>query len=150
MPDETPHEPSGWQIMRLMDERDRLYLERRHADRDQIAAMIIAVKEASQAAFAAAKESAAKADLASEKRLDSFNVSRAQLSDQAATFLTRAEFEAHHTALTNATAELAARLEQFGGRQTGLSDARGVTIAAVGILIGLSGVITSIIIAVTR
>lgn len=150
MPDDPEREPSGWEIMRLMNERDRLYAERRHADRDQLASLIMSVKEAAQAATASAKEANGKAEAANEKRFDSVNEFRGQLADQATTFLTRAEFDAHHAALTKDTAEIGKRVDQMAGREKGTSDARAITIAAVGIAIGLAGVIIAVIETVVR
>jgi len=58
-------------------------------------------ERAVQAALAAAKEAVIKAETASEKRFEGVNEFRAQLSDQASTFLTRNEYLSAHKSLTD-------------------------------------------------
>lgn len=58
-----------------------------------------ASQEAVHAALLATKEAIDKANAASEKRFDSVNEFRAQLADQAQTFMPRAETEATHRAM---------------------------------------------------
>lgn len=80
---------------RVIEERDVQYRER-HA--------------AQQAAFAAALQAAdraiAKAEAAAEKRFESVNEFRSALSDQAATFLTRHEYETAHQSLVEKVDDL--------------------------------------------
>jgi hypothetical protein len=76
--------------------------------------------EAAQAAFhdalAAQEKAVTKAEIASEKRFDAVNEFRAQLADQATTFLPRQEYQARHDALTekvdSAVAALGNRIER--------------------------------------
>lgn len=51
-------------------------------------------------AFAAAKEAVAKAETSTERRFEGVNEFRAQLSDQASTFMPRREFEVQHGSLS--------------------------------------------------
>jgi hypothetical protein len=57
--------------------------------------------KAVQAALISAEKAVGKAEIASEKRFESVNEFRAQLTDQAATFLSRAEYEGNHKALAD-------------------------------------------------
>ncbi len=55
-------------------------------------------EQAVQAALAAAEKAVVKAELASDKRFESVNEFRAQLSDQANTFISRVEYNANQKA----------------------------------------------------
>jgi hypothetical protein len=126
------------QVARLL-EADRRYEERFRAS-----------ELAVDAAFRAAKEATTKADGANDKRFESVNEFRAQLAFQASSFLTRTEFDAHHSTLLKEHADLVRRVEAMAGREKGTADTRALTIAAIGVLIGLSAIITSIVVAVTH
>ena len=102
------------------------------------------------AAFVAAREATTKAENANERRFESVNEFRQTLSDQAATFITRAEAEARIGANSEKIGDLFDRVNLMGGRQAGSTDARALMIAAVGILIGVAAVATTIIVAVAR
>jgi hypothetical protein len=60
-----------------------------------------AQEKATAAALAAAERAVGKSEIASEKRFDAVNEFRAQLSDQAVTFLPRAEFDRVTASLTD-------------------------------------------------
>lgn len=62
------------------------------AQKEAVATAFIAQEKAVAAALSAAERAVTKAEQAAEKRFDSVNEFRAQLSDQASTFLPRAEF----------------------------------------------------------
>jgi hypothetical protein len=72
----------------IVDERDRRYEQR-------FAAQEKAVKDA----LTGSEKAVAKAEIAAEKRFDSQNEFRAQLADQAGTFIPRLEAEARISAL---------------------------------------------------
>jgi hypothetical protein len=91
-------------LMGVMNERDRAYQHRYEAQEKAVAAALLAQERLSQTSFAsqekavaaaltAAQSAVNKAEVAAEKRFDSVNEFRAQLADQAATFLPRAEFD---------------------------------------------------------
>jgi hypothetical protein len=107
---------------KVMDERDRAYQQRWegseramvlafNAAKEAVAAALQAQKDAVStgfaaqdkavaAALAAADRALTKAESASEKRFDSVNEFRAQLSDQAASFVPRVEFNRALEAVT--------------------------------------------------
>jgi cell division septum initiation protein DivIVA len=107
---------------KVMDERDRTYQQRWEASekatvtalnaaKEAVAAALQAQKDAVSTAFTAQEKAVAaaltaadravsKAEFASEKRFDSVNEFRAQLSDQAASFVPRGEFNRALEALT--------------------------------------------------
>ena len=109
----------------LLVEMDKRYQQRSD---DQTTAI--------NAALLAAEKAVTKAETATERRFEGVNEFRATLSDQAATFISRVEFEA----ISERLRELAARLDRFEGRSTGLSAGWGYLIGAVGVLVGLVAV----------
>lgn len=117
-------------LRELMDERDRRYQERFDAS-----------TRAVDAAFASAKEAVAKAELSAERRFESVNEFRAQLGDQASTFLTRREYEAKHEALEAQVNSLIKVIERSKGRGAGIGAMYGWIIAAVGALVGIMTVV---------
>lgn len=98
-------------IKALMAEKDVRDQQRFDAQTTATQAALAAVKEATQAALTAAKEAVVKAENASEKRFEGVNEFRQTLSDQAATFISRSEFNA-----------LKERLDRGEGRSGGLND----------------------------
>jgi hypothetical protein len=113
LPDEPPEWPAlRANILEILNERDRTYQQRWEASEKAVLTALLAQKEAVYAAFTAqekaiaaaltaADRAVAKAEIASEKRFDSVNEFRAQLSDQAQTFLPRAEFDRANTAVND-------------------------------------------------
>jgi hypothetical protein len=79
------------QVKELINLNDRRYEELRRSDALRTEQRFEASEKAILAALTAAKEAVNKAEIAQEKRLDSVNEFRGQLSDQAATFVTRTE-----------------------------------------------------------
>lgn len=100
------------------------------AQRSAVQSALIAQQEARMAALASAKEAVAKAEAASEKRFEGVNEFRAQLSDQAATFISRVEY----SALVERVRELAARIDKTEGRSSGLTSGWGILVGAVGLI----------------
>lgn len=94
------------------------YVEQRFTDQDK----------AVQAALQAAKEAVLKAENASEKRFESVNEFRQQLSDQTNTFLPRPEYNAQHKALEEKVALLTDIMNQDKGQEISM----GKIYAAVG------------------
>ncbi len=95
------------------------YIDQRFADSDK----------AIQAALQAAKEAVAKAEIATEKRFDAVNEFRGQLADQAATLLTRSEYDTNHKALEDKISDLTDRLNRSEGKGSGFSQSWGVFLA---------------------
>ena len=106
----------------LMAERDLRYQQRFEAQSQAIASALLAAEKA-----------VTKADAATEKRFDGVNEFRRTLSDQAATFVTKTEFNA-----------LKERLDRTEGRSTGISAVWGVTIGAVGIIAAIVAIFVAL------
>jgi len=70
--------------------------------RERLDERALAQQTAMAAALSAAKEAVDKAEKADEKRFDAVNAFRGQLSDQAATFVTRTEVRAWAIAILTA------------------------------------------------
>jgi hypothetical protein len=78
-------------IERLMDERDRLYLEKFRASEIAVAAAITAAKEQTSASFASSEKAIGKAEQAQSDYNNRSNEFRGQLDDQAKTLMPRTE-----------------------------------------------------------
>ncbi len=143
MPD---HNADDWTFSTL-----KIYFDQVIADREAIgvtrhsyehAAMVIAV-EAQKSLVLQAQQSAAeavrKAETAMEKRFDSVNEFRAQLSDQARTFLPRPEFDVQHLAMSSRIAALEKSINDIQGRRSGVTEGWGWAVAAVLFVITLLG-----------
>jgi hypothetical protein len=109
-------------VKALLGEMDLRYQQRFEAQTSAI-----------NAALQAAKEAVTKAEIATEKRFAGVNEFRQTLSDQASTFVNRAEFTA-----------LKERMDRNEGRSSGagtvlqaLPVILGVVIAAAGLVVGL-------------
>lgn len=90
-PQEEPIVSMREYLERVLDERDRLYGAKFVASEVAVAAALTAQKTSVDAALVAADRAVAKADVANEKRFDAVNEFRAQLNDQAKTFMPRTE-----------------------------------------------------------
>jgi hypothetical protein len=80
-----------------------------------------AADKAVQAALEAAEKAVGKAEIAAEKRFDSVNEFRAQLADQATTFMPRAEAEAMVNRNSERIQEVTDRINRSEGRGVGLN-----------------------------
>lgn len=98
----------------LMDERDRRYGER----------------------FDASQKAVEKATAALERRLEGMNEIRAAMSEQAATFLPRTEYDTAHDALVTRVTELNDRMNRAEGSREGVRLSAGALVAILGV--GLS------------
>jgi hypothetical protein len=134
---ETASEASGWTVetlrahfAQIFDERDHRYEQRFDAQEKAVAA-----------ALSAAERAVAKAELAAEKRFEAVNEFRAQLGDQASTFMPRGEANAETSnlrekieALTARIDALATRFERGEGQRSGLKDGWGYLVGAAGFI----------------
>lgn len=107
-----------------------------------IAAALLSAKEAVNAALVSSKEAVTKAELAAEKRFESVNEFRAQLADQAATFVSRLEADAYRQgteqkleALKDQVDRAEKRLDLNQGRNAGSASTIGYAVTAIGVLI---------------
>lgn len=133
MSGETEENVSGWttdtilaHLNVLLGERDRRYAEAIQSLRDEVKTRDdylerLAHERAAQVkiAFDAAQTASAKADAAYEKRFEGQNEFRAQLSDQAATFMPRKEYDAAHAALVDKVNDMNLRMGQDIASATG-------------------------------
>lgn len=111
----------------------------RFTDQDRaVLAALAAQEKAIGAALAAAERAVGKSELAAEKRFDAVNEFRAQLADQATTFIPRAEAEQRMAANAEKIDALATRIDRTEGHSGGMN-------AGWAILAGVTLVITSVI-----
>jgi len=124
-----------------------------------------AAEKAVETALASAEKAVAKAEIASDKRFESVNEFRQQLSDQTASFPTRNEVntrldsiaaDVHRNAEEIRALELrlSSRLDFMQGGQAGSATTRtetrlnnGQVIAAIGAVVGIAAIIVTIILA---
>ncbi len=93
---------------RALDQRATTLDKEFHEHLDQ-------VRHETSIAFESSDRAISKAEAANERRFESVNEFRAQLNDQAASFLTRTEYDAQHSALINKVDDEAKRnAERFG------------------------------------
>jgi hypothetical protein len=128
----TEPPPSEWTITTLhahlavlLDERDRRYSQR-----------FTDLETALRAALAASERAIAKAEAATERRFEGVNEFRQTLSDQAATFVTRAESTATIAHVTERVQELTDRVNRTEGRAGGVS-------ASVALLVSLGSLLVA-------
>lgn len=107
-------------IERILTERDVRYQQRFEAQTSAI-----------NAALQAAKEAVIKAENATERRFEAVNEFRQTLSDQAGTFVSRAEYNA-----------LKERMDRGEGRGSGLSAGWGYIVGAGGLIVVAIAVVT--------
>lgn len=139
MSGETEGNVSGWTVDTLKE-----HLEDR----------VTALKERLDERHKAQMEAIAKAEVAGEKRFDSVNEFRGQLTDQAATFVTRKELEAIVGSVESSLSDLKTRVDTSQGQATGARETRDVKrvdssrlIAALGLVVAAIAAMTAIIIA---
>jgi hypothetical protein len=113
---------TGWTLDTLKE-----HFERRFLDMDKAVA----------AALQAQKEATTKAETAAERRFESVNEFRAQLSDQANTFMPRLEAEQRIAQNAEKLSALEGRVNKTDGRATGISGLYAAVIAGLGILVGI-------------
>jgi hypothetical protein len=137
--------------------------ERSLAQKEAVTAALTAADRAVQAALISAEKAVNKAEDAAGERFKAVNEFRQTLTDQAATFLTRAEYDAAHKAVDdriNANADrvaalelrLTSRLDRGEGSDSGAATTRteqrlnlSQVIAAVAVLVAIASVIVLVI-----
>jgi hypothetical protein len=121
------------QFMQKQLDDQRSLLDERYATQTKaLDAAFKAAEQAVQTALASAEKAVTKAETAAERRFESVNEFRQTLTDQAATFITRAEAEVHFAALAEKLDALATRLDKTEGRSSGLNAGWVYLLAAVG------------------
>lgn len=153
MSGETEASVSGWTTdtlkeyidnqLRSMDLRyqqryDSSLLAQQQADEARqkaLDAALLAAEKAVTTALLAAEKAVTKAELAADKRFEAVNEFRGQLNDQAATFMSRTEYNTAHEALEKTVTDLANRFNRTEGHSTGLN-------AAWALLLGVAALIS--------
>lgn len=105
-----------------------------------------AQEKAVAAALTAAGQAVQKAEVAAEKRFDAVNEFRAQLSDQAGTFMPRAETEIRFTAMQEKVDLIAHQQALLAGRGGGRDQLLGYAFG----LAGAVAAVAAIVVAFTR
>ena len=128
----------------------RVLLDERAAKGDKaVDAALAAADKLIQAALIAAEKAVDKANDASEKRFESVNEFRAQLTDQASTFVRREEVDVRLTTMSERYNELGIRLtkieENSVGRAEQKTEGRNVgnyVATIIGAVLGVIGVVS--------
>ena len=136
-PNGRTHEPSLREVVSdldgfkdVMNERDRRYEDR-----------FKAIDEKTEISLRSSREAISKSDAATEKRFDSVNEFRAQLKDQAATLLPRAEAHAKFGSLDKEIEELRKNFNVGQGKSMGINLVWGILVTLVFIAIALGGLL---------
>jgi len=131
--------------LQLLAEAADLRYQQRFADQEK----------AVNAALTAAKEAVAKAEVAAEKRFDAVNEFRAQLADQASTFMPRLESEQRQSQIEERVAAMESRfgeslalvnsrLDLSAGKSRGMDASWGYLVAVVAVAISVGGLIVGL------
>ena len=176
---QTQSDPSGWSVDtlheymqaqlsdlgKLVDARltDLMMLlnERYQTQTKAVDAAFLAQQTAMQTALTAAERAVAtallsaekavnKAEVAAEKRFEAVNEFRAQLSDQANTFIPRAESEARLGAIVEKQSSLEHRVDKAEGLVSGKNATWSMVVAAIGAVGVMVSIVAAIIIIVSR
>jgi hypothetical protein len=127
----------GWTVEILRQHFDELL-----AERDRRYHELFALHSLSQdASMTAARDAVTKAETATERRFESVNEFRSQLSDQARTFLPRPEYETRHESLISRIVEMERRMERAEGRGLGSAQMVSYVVAAISIAIAVAALV---------
>jgi hypothetical protein len=129
----------------ILDERDLRYQQRFDAQQEALNAALLAAKEAVQTALTAAEKAVIKAETAAERRFESVNEFRAQLSDQANTFMPRAEAEQRIGVLGESLGKLEKVVSTSTGRGAGVSAAMAGLLAVGGLVLTALGIAVAVV-----
>lgn len=121
-------------------ESDLRYQQRYDSQQRAITDALAAAEKAVAAALANADRAVNKAEVAAEKRFESVNEFRAQLTDQTATLMSRAEADAKITALSDRVSDVKTRIDIGDGGKQANANSLTNTIA-------IAGLVTSIVVA---
>ena len=190
MSGETEEKPSGWttdtvlayvqsqlvDLRRALDERYETQSKATEAaftaQQTAMTTALAAAERAVATALLSAEKAVGKAEVASERRFESVNEFRAQLTDQAATFIRRDEADSRFRAITDkfdsessransrineiATGmnelelRLTSRLDLNKGSASGIADQSTRAIAVVGLILVVIGIGVTILLATRR
>jgi len=136
----------------LLEDQKLFTAERFRSSDKAVESALIQADKAVQAALLAAEKAVNKAETAAERRFESVNEFRAQLADQAQTFMPRAEAEARINAVSlrvNANTDkidsLAARINNQEGNKKGGQQTIGYFVVAATVAMGIIGLIITVL-----
>ncbi len=129
----------------LINTNENLSVQRHNGEHNAVSLALENQRAMAQQSIAASSEAIRKAELAMEKRFDSVNEFRAQLGDQARTFMPRSEFEVAQNALMERLVKIEGAIAAQASTKTG---ATAGWMFAVGV-VGFVMIITSIIVTIT-
>jgi len=112
--------------------------ERFDLSKQAIDSALAAAEKAITAAMAAAEKAVTKAEIAAEKRFDSVNEFRAAMKDQTASFADKVQTDFR-------LASVEKKIENSSGRSEGIGQFWGWIVAGVGIVVGITMVLTRFI-----
>lgn len=133
---QTPNtEVSMSQILAIIAERDRQYGQRFDAQEKAVINALAAAEKAVTTAMAAAEKAVIKAEGAAEKRFEAVNEFRAQLRDQAGTFMGRAESSAKFNDIERRLDNMEQSVNKKMGESQGAQNTWGWIVGAGGFLL---------------
>lgn len=162
MSGETEANVSGWTtdtlrayIERLISEHDRRFTDLMAAkdlrdgqrfDAQQLALRdaLAAQEKAVNTALMNAQTAVQKAEMAAERRFEAQNEFRAQLGDQARTFLPRLEYDRAHIDLVERVDKLDKRVGDASARRSGLVEGWGYLVGALGVIFAIVGLVLAL------
>jgi hypothetical protein len=115
-------------LQKIMDERDNRYGQRFEAQQENVAS-----------ALQAAEKAVTKAEEAANKRFDSVNEFRQTLTDQAASFMSKAEADARLKANEDKITALTARLDDERSRGEGATTLWAIIVGVIGVAVLVIG-----------
>lgn len=128
----------------VINQNENLSVQRHNSEHNAVSIALEAQKELTIQAQAAATEAVRKAEAAVEKRFDSVNEFRAQLGDQARTFVPRSEFDVRLDPIIERISKLENRSIGLDGRKTGLGEGWGWAVGIAGFVVMVVSLITTI------
>ncbi len=140
--------PTNGELMVLIQSNDLRYQQRFETQETNLITAITAQEKAVAAALQAAKEAVTKAEIAAEKRFDAQNEFRAQLSDQANTFMPRGEADLQLRSLDEKINTLQGIVGSIGSRSQGQIAGQSTAIAFFVAAFSMVAVVATIVIAV--
>jgi len=118
------------------------------AQQQAMTTALAAAERAVATALQSAEKAVSKAEVAQEKRLEGVNEFRAQLTDQAATFVRREDVDVRLNALGDRLNETNTKVTKLEENRIGQTASRGSVYAFIGAAVGLIGITLAIIVAI--
>lgn len=121
-------------ILKVMDERDKLYTDRAISSKTAVEAALKAAETLTNASFAASEKAIGKADANAEKWRENANEWRAAMQDREVKFAGRVEMDNEFKNLRNELMSLKESRAEGGGRHSGSAAVWGYVISAIAVL----------------